>query len=123
MSDSSYLDLRLRGAANPTQCSVFVTGVKLDDSPLNANLRLHVVVTEDSLITVPMGGRYDQVPRRFLPDVTGEPFLLAARFDSLADTLTFDPTGLQLSQLSVAAFVEDASNHQVKQAAELRRFF
>jgi len=122
MSDSSYFDLRLAGTANPTQCSVFVTGVKLDESPLNANLRLHVIVTEDSLINLPMGGRYDRVPRRFLPDVTGKAFLLAARFDSLADTLVFDPAGLQLNQLSVAAFVEDGSNHQVKQAAELRRF-
>jgi hypothetical protein len=123
MSDSSFFDLRLRGTANPVQCSVFVTGVKLDDSPLNADLRLHAIVTEDSLVVMPMGGQQDRVPRCYLPDVSGKPFLLAARLDSLTDTLVFSPGNFRLDKLSVAAFVEDASNHRIQQAAELRRFF
>jgi hypothetical protein len=123
MSDSSFIDLRLRGVAGPALCTVFVTGKKLDDSPLNTNLRLYTIVTEDSLIGVPFGGQQDRVPRHYLPDVSGEPFLLAARLDSLTDTLVFSPGNAVLNKLSVAAFVEDVSNHRIQQAAELRRFF
>ena len=124
MSESSFFDLRLSGKANPQQCSVFVTGRKLDDSPGNANLRLYCVVTEDSLVDQ-LGGISDRVPRKFLPDVNGIPFLLTARLDSLADTLTFLPDNFRLDKLSVAAFVQDVSDSvaPIKQAAVLRRFY
>lgn len=118
-SESSFIDLTVTGTLNTGQCSVFVTGVKLDASPVNPNLRLYCVVVEDSLRDQ-LGGLQFRVPRKFLPDVNGTEFSPAARFDTLSDTFAFNFGSWALSHTSVVAFVQDADTRKVAQCAELR---
>jgi hypothetical protein len=121
-SESAFIDLSITGKVGTGVCSVYVTGIKLDDSPENENLRLHTVVLEDSLIPQPFGGRQDHVPRKYLPALDGQPFLLAARLDTLCDTFAFNPEGMHTNELSIVADIQDAATNKTEQTAEMLRF-
>jgi hypothetical protein len=118
-SDSPFVNLTVTGVIDSTRGRLLIAAT-MDTMEPGADLRLHCVLTEDSLIAG-LGGRYDHVPRKFLPDLNGKPFYVA-RGDTLSDTLSFTPPDSLLRRLHAVVFVENEQNHRVVQAAELTRF-
>ena len=120
-SRPSFVTLAAESTYADTADGIVVVRATADSVASGADLRLAVIVTEDSMVTQGfLNARWDNVARRVVPSYDGRPITLA-RGDTLYDTLRFTTIGLNPAQLGAAVYVRDANDLSVLQALSVRR--
>ncbi len=121
-SRPTFTSLAVESTYADTLTGLLVIRTTTDSIAPNADLRLVVIVTEDSLATQ---GRFplvwDRVARRVLPDYAGRRINLS-RGDTLYDTFRFNITGCNPARLGAAVFIQDMKDSSIVQSLTVHRF-